>query len=465
MRKIETYQKKSPSLAEWIPRGQGRPPGYARQALSSVIIICAFFWISIFPSAGFSASPGKIDSPGTFDAYVRFALANSPHFMRSSIEVDIHRIDEKDALYSFIPSLILSTRYYINTSFDEDSGKGFDIIFSTGPYDPLRSYFSLKARKLLTRMAVLNHLEVISRGIRDIGQKFIILQSLSELADLQEKILGLLENKQKYVNALEKINASAKLEAELMKQQIQMAELELGRARLTKKKTLRELKSFVGVDDDQALQISVIEAPSQVLGAVKPGAGGFSLFLTQSHQVKMLDLRKKLQEMNLLMAYAKFVPTLRLGLRNPDTLGIYKSQELYVSVGVDIPIFKGGQRLRNIGRQKLRLKQFEIEAGLKRNALKAQWLTVTEEIDDTDASYKTAALNERLTLLKENLARVRYYSGDLKFSDLVDSQINQIKARMEKLAEYRDFNLARLNKIYLSGDLLQRFVNNSNVRE
>ncbi len=45
----------------------------------------------------------------------------------------------------------------------------YSLDFTSDPYSPWEAYFSLQVRKLITKIAILNHLKVISQGLNLLG--------------------------------------------------------------------------------------------------------------------------------------------------------------------------------------------------------------------------------------------------------------------------------------------------------
>ena len=101
--------------------------------------------------------------PGTqlnFDEAVKIAITQSPYFTKSSLDIDIRRMDETDSRYGMVPPLTFTTIYYVNRPAHTGNSKPYSISFSTDPYNPLGAYFTLQAQKLVTQVAVLTHLQI-----------------------------------------------------------------------------------------------------------------------------------------------------------------------------------------------------------------------------------------------------------------------------------------------------------------
>ena len=109
------------------------------------------------PAQGADQSPvaqAQIPPPGTpltFDEAVKIAIIQSPFLSKSSLEIDIRRLDESDSRYGMVPPLTFRTYYYVNRPSGVGYGHPYSISFSTDPYNPLGAYYTLQAQKLVTQ--------------------------------------------------------------------------------------------------------------------------------------------------------------------------------------------------------------------------------------------------------------------------------------------------------------------------
>ena len=100
-------------------------------------------------------------SPLTFDEAVRIAITQSPYFTKSSLDIDIRRMDETDSRYGMVPPLTFTHLLLCQPPLGAyGNGKPYSLSFSTDPYNPLGAYFTLQAQKLVTQVAILTHLTI-----------------------------------------------------------------------------------------------------------------------------------------------------------------------------------------------------------------------------------------------------------------------------------------------------------------
>ncbi len=82
------------------------------------------------------------------------------------------------------------------------------------------------------------------------------------------------------------------------------------------------------------------------------------------------------------LAIAKSLPTIIFTTQTPDPLSSNSSYGLYVGFGLEIPVWDGFTRIRNVSRQKAILKQIGAKKGEKENLLEDKWFDILEKIQE-----------------------------------------------------------------------------------
>lgn len=166
----------------------------------------------------------SVRSPADFQECVRVALAQSPLLTKSSIEIESRRLDVGDAYSQYIPTIVLSTTFYLrlpeykntvassayqsvfnNSSSDATQNlsnsisaanavyagnsnnrnrKTYDLNFTTGAWNPMLTAFEVQAKKELVNIAVLSHLKVIDQGLLRLGTTFLQLGMAESMLNL-----------------------------------------------------------------------------------------------------------------------------------------------------------------------------------------------------------------------------------------------------------------------------------------
>jgi outer membrane protein TolC len=253
-------------------------------------------------SIGDSSREGSID----FDAAVGLALRQSPFFTKSSLEIDIRRLDETDSRFAFIPSITVRTRYFVNQpTVPNINPRAYSVEFRTEEYNPIEAYVSLKARKLFTRIAIMGHLQVISRGLQRLAQGFLQLDNLNRLALIQEKLVRLAEKNLTYAQERLKLGEATSLEVRLASQELALAQLEKKRLTDSQANIQTALRSFLGLKADQPSIFNLRSMRAQVLGTFDAATASLEKAQSRSFELKIQALKKELQAWNISLAKAR----------------------------------------------------------------------------------------------------------------------------------------------------------------
>ncbi len=114
-------------------------------------------------------------------------------------------------------------------------------------------------------------------------------------------------------------------------------------------------------------------------GSFDPAAATLEQAKDKSYELKLLELKKEMQGYMITVAKAKIFPTILFTTQTPDPLSVTNARGLYVGLGLEVPVWDGFKRIRNVSRQKAVLKQFSSEKDLKEIDLTDKWNTLQED--------------------------------------------------------------------------------------
>lgn len=415
------------------------------------------------------AADGRLalpEGPLTFDDVVRIAIHQSPYLTKSSLEVEIRRLDETDSRFGLLPSLTFRTVYYVNRpDFGYFTPKPYSLSFATDPYNPIGSYFTLQAQKLATKIAVQMHLKLISEGLQRLGKMFLQLETLKQVAAYQSQLVNLARERLTYVENRLSIGTASPLEVKVAAQELQLAQAEKERMLSSQKRALRNLQTYLGLKGDRELRLDLKNAPRQVLGDFNPSAATVDQAKSRSPELKALELKKQIQGYIISQAKSRLLPTILFTLQNPNPLSLSNTQGLYAGVGVEVPVWDGFNRLRNITRQKTVLKQIGSEKEVKESDLEDKWQGAQEEIQHAAEASKMAQSRQELALLKERQAEIHYDSGEGVLPDYLEGRKLVLEAKKHSAMKSMEHSEALLSLRQLSGDLGHSYVAASSWQE
>jgi outer membrane protein TolC len=404
-----------------------------------------------------------VNGPVNFDRAVRLALVRSPYFTKSSLEIEVKRLDEKDSKFDLIPPVTFRTQYYVDQPTDV-RGRPYTLNFISSNYNPVESYFSLQAKKLLTQISVLAHMQVISVGIQKLGKMFLEMEALKQAAARQEDLIDLARQNLTFFQNRLHLGTVTSLEIKIAEQELSGAQAEKEHIAYSQNRLQENIKAFIGLKASQPLNLDYKDARRQVIGAFDPGAANLEQAKAHSYELKISALKKQLQNYNILLAKAKLLPSFFVSAQSPDPL-TSTSRGLFFAVGLEVPVWDGFKRLRNISRQKTILRQFEAETNEKGIDLTDKWQEAQENVRAATVSRKSAQALEELARLKERQGEIRYHSGGQPLTVYLDARKGLVGAQKNTFLKTMDYDLAVIKLRQLSGDLDASYVDASSWQQ
>jgi outer membrane protein TolC len=198
----------------------------------------------------------------------------------------------------------------------------------------------------------------------------------------------------------------------------------------------------------------------QVLGSFNPATFTLEQAKTHSYELKVFEIYKQLQQYNIHLAIAKSLPTIIYTAQTPDPLSQSSSYGLYVGFGLEIPVWDGFTRIRNVSRQNI-LRQIGAKKGEKETLLEDKWFDLLEKIQENSVALKNAQSLEEMARLKSQQQEVRYHSGEVTLAAFLDSRSEVLRAKQNTLKRGLEYDLMVLMFRELTGDLGNTYVDAS----
>jgi outer membrane protein TolC len=242
------------------------------------------------------------------------------------------------------------------------------------------------------------------------------------------------------------------------RQQLELAKGEQEGITLSLKRDLIGLKNFLGLQSVQDFNPNYRDSRRQVLGNFDPATATLEQAKGRSYELKGLELHKELQGYHIRLAKAKVLPTIVFNTQTPSPLSVSNGQGLYVGFGLEIPVWDGFKRIRNVSRQKTALKQIDSQKTEKENGLEDKWFTILQLMQERGLALKNAQTMESLAQLKAQQNEVRYQSGEAPLTVVLDSRKEVLAVHKETLRRGLDYDKAVLKFRENSGDLGYSYV-------
>ncbi|MEL7641728.1 MAG: TolC family protein [Solidesulfovibrio sp.] len=458
-------------------------------------------------ASNMALGPTTVRSPADFQECVRVALAQSPILTKSSIEIESKRLDVGDAYSQYIPTIVLSTTFYLrlpeykntvastayqsvfnNASSDPTQNlansisasnavyagnsnnrnrKKYDLNFNTGAWNPLLTAFEVQARKEMVNIAVLSHLKVIDQGLQRLGTTFLQLGMVESVIRLAKEKEDLAVKNLEYVKTRAGLGQGAQLDVRIAETKINLAKTEGEKMRTTKSVLLDEMKFLMGVPFVQKVELSLDNASRQVLEDFNPANVSDESLRKHSFQLRIHDYEKSLQRKNIALSYIHFLPTFSFGFTSISTLNsssnAYKDDTstlpfMYPNLTLNFP-FDWWTKGRDVSRQYKKMAQLNVESRNIEFSLMSEFQQSLAKLRSANSEVKFAESSVELQKLTVQQSQFRFESGQAEYDAIVKSMGEFLDSKQNLLLKQYDRDVAMLHVRGISGDFQDRYIN------
>lgn len=425
----------------------------------------------VSPSLSLGATP--VRSPANFQECVRVTLAQSPLLTKSSIEIESRRLDVGDAYSQYIPTMNVTTTFYLrlpeykSTYTGSDDRKRYDLSFSTGTWNPLVTVFDVQAKKEIVNIAVLSHLKVIDGGLKRLGSVFLKLGMVESMLQLAREKEDLAVKNLEYVKTKVGLGQGAMLDVRIAETRINVVKAEAERLRSNKAALVDELKFIMGLPVEQKVNFSLADAPHQVLDDFNPASVTVEKLRKHSFTLRIHSYEKELQKKNIALSYVRFMPSISFGFTSVSTLNSadYKSDSsifpfMYPNISLNMP-FDWWTKGRDVSRQYKKLAQLNVEGRNLEFTLLNQFQQALSGLRAANSDVKLAESNLELQKLVAQQAQFRFDSGQVEYDALVKAMSEYLKTKQEYITKQYQRDSALLEVRSVSGEFQDRYINAS----
>jgi len=307
-------------------------------------------------------------------------------------------------------------------------------------------------------------MQVISEGIQKLGKMFLEMEALKQAAARQDEIIDLARQNLAFFQNRLHLGTVTSLEIKVAEQELAVAQAEKEHIAFSQNRLRENIQALMGLKAGQPLDLDCKEARRQVMGTFDAGKATLEQAQAYSYELKIVALKKQLQNFNIMLAKARLLPSFFFGVQSPDPLSS-PSRGLFFAVGVEVPVWDGFKRLRNVSRQKTILRQFEADTDEKGIDLTGKWHDAQENVRAADVSRKSAQTQEELARLKERQSEIRYHSGGEPLAVYLDGRKGLVEAQKNAFLKTLDYDLAVVKLRQLSGDLDASYVDASSWQQ
>ena len=391
-----------------------------------------------------------------FPAVVDLALRQSPLLRQGRIQLDVRRMDERDGSTGYWPAVHLQADYLINAPGSVDRPASLHL--TTGEYNPVGAYFTVQARREITRLAQLTYLQGISDGLQQAADLFLALAALDEAETIQTEQM---EWARRHVDWCRgRVDQSgAPLDLQVAEQELAACRFEGERVAIRRRQALRNLAALMGFAvDETPPRFQTAAARAQVLEGYADVSADRDRAERRALELQMLAIQLRLQKLGVKGAYAEYVPRPVFLLRTTDPLNESEEDGLFFSAGLSVPLWDAGRRRINVQRQRAILDQRVLESENGREAWRRRWVDACDQRDLAVAEAALADQRVRLAELNFQRQQLAFDSGRDDWPALKIAHGQLTEARAHALETNLAADRATLSLRQLSRDLLDRYV-------
>jgi len=430
-----------------------------RQHIIQLLVLTLCLYLFFFPTTILAEGIDEQDDtiPEIINNYKTCAvtaLKRTPQLQRSKMEIEIRHLDEDDSRWSYAPDLILSSYYY----FAEDKA---NISLRTSNYRPWEPYYSLQVRKLISRMVKLKHLQATAQALYKLADTFLQLLVTDKNEVLYKQIVALSQKKLHFAHQQFKSGTATPLALEFEKQRHAFVLTEYEGNIIKHDTLLNGLCIMINLPDSSIFNLNNKEVLEQILGPFRlPGPQNMPQ-PDNSINLQLANIKDQLQKKRITLAYSKYVPDITFGVRSPDLLNVSvdADKSYYFYTGINLTLWDGKKRSRDITRQKLILRQMRFKNKEIKNGDAIEWLQAMRKYSSAKSQYALAQSFEKLKKLQLKKKKFEYANGIIKLSELLNHQIAQNREKLNTVQKEFFLNQAGLRLRHLSGQLLKDTLN------
>lgn len=218
-------------------------------------------------------------APLTLSDCVRLAAERSPYLKGPALEVEIRKLDEKDAWYKLFPNLnfLLTSDRFVSgqeTKYRKKGDTYNSLGLSSGSYNPIAAWVQHDAQKDVTRLARMGQTLALQELILQLANAFVALDNLDRQIAVRREMIDLAEKGLVYATRLENVQTS-QIDIKIARQRLSMAHAEYEYLLAARTQAVLGLKDLIGLPAYERVTLDVGQFRDQELPRYK--ADGYDL--------------------------------------------------------------------------------------------------------------------------------------------------------------------------------------------
>lgn len=405
-----------------------------------------------------------------FEECVYLAVQKSPLLVNSAVELEIKRVSLTDSVWKFIPephmifSITNNMTGYNYGARDKPRNYGelqYEIGFYTQFPNPIKSYFEHAAKDLMVNLALSSHRKAVSETIYKIASTCLELEAQRKINDLMDTLPGLNQELVRYWEQVEVIDGRQSIELALAQQKVRESELTRERGKMQETALLTRLKMLVGIDPRQQLLVEPTSA-NKILNNFNGKKESWEDRWLLSEDQQLLRWQIKLADYNIMVAWASYVPDLSLQMNKNPPAGQYQPahglEDQFLHLNFTFPLIDWGRRYREVQTSRMQKAQMFHRQTNARIDFSNAWLQAEQRTAMTENNVRIAQIQAETAEMRQKEANISYEAGLTNMPLLVNAKETLVNMNVNLINVEKEFKLAMLHWMFVSGLLQQHFL-------
>lgn len=405
-----------------------------------------------------------------FDDCVFLTIQQSPMLVNSAVDLEIKKVELTDAIWKYLPeprmTLQASSNLTRNNEGSDDVPDNYgQPMFRVGFYaqfpNPLMTYFNHQVQQVMVNLAITTHRKAIGAAIKDIAEIYLKLEAQRNIMEVQKTMLPLSRELTAYWKQVEAVDGRQGVSLTLSKQKEREAELKLERTQVQDVMLRTKLKILAGVDANQRLNLDTTDADS-ILGNFDGKKLNWEDRWPLTEDELLVRAQVKLQDYNIMVAWAKYVPDMTIHVNNNPPAGQYQPakgrEDTFVHLTFDFPLLDWGSRYRGVQTARMqKAKAFQEQARL-RTKYSNTWLEAQQRLNLAETSLKIAQNTLEVAQMEAKEAEINFREGIEAYPMVATRKESVVAARIAFIQAELEYNLARLDWMDVANVLQERYL-------
>ena len=401
------------------------------------VVATFLFWSAItigLVSTGHAEGQIKPESYGYFDfpTCVRYALVHSEDLTKNRIDIQLASIDLKDAHSEILPTLQVTTRYYLVRTFNvnDPNANNWNVQFVMLNWNPYLALLKIKSKSTMVDIAKISHFEKISDATAKVAKTFYGIHTLEKSIRGSKQILALVQDKLNFGKSMQDQGRIDPLELQALQNDYRSQQIKIRSLENDLQENISQLKAIIGYHPDYYLPLDTRDAANQILNGFRSNWITFTDIQGSNLQLKISAKKEQVQSNSVTGAYVALVPQPQFVFQQ-DTNTPNATSGLNMAIGVDYYLWDGFRRVRDIKRQKLLAQKYNLDREKLSQQLYITFKKLRNGIGLSNEKEGLSRERAKLADLAEEKALSNYRSGLIDYNNYVDQRIKKTEAHLE----------------------------------